>query len=425
MSGNRVPCRNERRTFTLGVNYWPRHKAMAWWKAFDHAEVETEFGEIAALGLSVVRIFLLWEDFQPAPDVVSETALADLGVVLDVAQALGLRVLPTFFTGHMSGVNWWPTWALLDDDTSAGGTAGAASDEAIIRVAGGSATHRHGRDPYTDPLMLAAARAQVEVVCGRYGAHPAVWAWDLANEPDLFAVPRTTAEGAAWNATLAAVVRAHSDRPVTLGAHLPSLVRYTGFRPDHLAPHNDFLSMHAYSVYYRPTPEADPLDPDVIPAAALATAALGGKSVLLGEFGYASARPGAHAETVLAGPPGHERAQYLANDDDGGRFYTAVLERLARAGALGAFAWVFSDYAPETWDRPPLNTHIHERFFGLTRADGSVKPSGEAMRAFAARAAAGEPPSGAITPPRLDPEEWYRDPAANFRALLTRYRGLL
>ena len=55
-------------TFTLAVNYWPRKKAMYWWKDFDRAEVEAEFGEIAALKLQVARIFLFWEDFQPAPD---------------------------------------------------------------------------------------------------------------------------------------------------------------------------------------------------------------------------------------------------------------------------------------------------------------------------------------------------------------------
>ena len=36
-------------TFTLGVNYWPRKKAMYWWKDFDRAEVEAEFGEIIIL----------------------------------------------------------------------------------------------------------------------------------------------------------------------------------------------------------------------------------------------------------------------------------------------------------------------------------------------------------------------------------------
>ena len=51
--------------FRVGVNYWPRRKAMAWWKDFDRAEVADELDVIADLGMSLVRIFLLWEDFQP------------------------------------------------------------------------------------------------------------------------------------------------------------------------------------------------------------------------------------------------------------------------------------------------------------------------------------------------------------------------
>ena len=54
--------------FTLGVNYWPRRKAMRFWADFDRAEVREEFSVIAELGLHVVRIFLLWDDWQPAPD---------------------------------------------------------------------------------------------------------------------------------------------------------------------------------------------------------------------------------------------------------------------------------------------------------------------------------------------------------------------
>ena len=55
--------------FLLGVNYWPRRKAMYWWPDFDEAEVREEFALIKELGLSLVRIFLLWDDFQPAPHV--------------------------------------------------------------------------------------------------------------------------------------------------------------------------------------------------------------------------------------------------------------------------------------------------------------------------------------------------------------------
>ena len=68
--------------FILGVNYWPRRKAMYWWSSFDAQEVRDEFGQIAALGLRIVRIFLLWDDFQPAPDVVPAERLRDHGLAV-------------------------------------------------------------------------------------------------------------------------------------------------------------------------------------------------------------------------------------------------------------------------------------------------------------------------------------------------------
>jgi endo-1,4-beta-mannosidase len=94
--------------FVLGVNYWPRRKAMAWWHDFDRAEVAEEFTLIADLGLRAVRIFLLWDDFQPEPGTVSVEAVRHLVEVADVAADLGLALDVTFFTGHMSGTNWAP-----------------------------------------------------------------------------------------------------------------------------------------------------------------------------------------------------------------------------------------------------------------------------------------------------------------------------
>ena len=85
--------------FTLGVNYWPRRKAMYWWSDFDANEVREEFSVIKEIGLDVVRFFLLWEDFQPEPDSVSQTALDNLVTVCDIAAENGLGVDLTFFTG--------------------------------------------------------------------------------------------------------------------------------------------------------------------------------------------------------------------------------------------------------------------------------------------------------------------------------------
>jgi hypothetical protein len=72
--------------FILGVNYWPRRKAMYWWANFDAGEVREEFAVIAELGMKVVRLFLLWEDWQPTPDTVNESALDNLVTGADIAE---------------------------------------------------------------------------------------------------------------------------------------------------------------------------------------------------------------------------------------------------------------------------------------------------------------------------------------------------
>jgi hypothetical protein len=61
--------------FVLGVNYWPRRSAMGWWSNFDAGEVDEDFALLADLGMDVVRVFLLWDDWQPTPDTVSPACL--------------------------------------------------------------------------------------------------------------------------------------------------------------------------------------------------------------------------------------------------------------------------------------------------------------------------------------------------------------
>jgi endo-1,4-beta-mannosidase len=88
---------------------------MYWWNNFDAGEVREEFSIIREIGLNVVRIFLLWDDFQPEPDSVSKEALDNLATVADIAAENNLGLNVTFFTGHMSGPNWSPRWLLGGD----------------------------------------------------------------------------------------------------------------------------------------------------------------------------------------------------------------------------------------------------------------------------------------------------------------------
>ena len=99
-------------SFIVGINYWPSRTAMFMWRHFDSASLAEDMTGIRELGFSCVRIFLLWEDFQPSIRQVSLSALDHLVEVAQAAYDCNLQILPTFFTGHMSGVNWLPPWML-------------------------------------------------------------------------------------------------------------------------------------------------------------------------------------------------------------------------------------------------------------------------------------------------------------------------
>jgi hypothetical protein len=52
-----------------------------------------------------------------------------------------------------------------------------------------------------------------------------------------------------------------------------------------------------------------------------------------------------------------------------------ALDGLRRSGCVGAILWCFSDYAQALHTVPPLDAAVHERTFGLWRADGTPKPA--------------------------------------------------
>jgi endo-1,4-beta-mannosidase len=62
----------------VGANYWPAEKGISWWREFEVPPLHRDFSLAAEYGLEVIRIFLLWEDFQPKINQVSVPALKDL-----------------------------------------------------------------------------------------------------------------------------------------------------------------------------------------------------------------------------------------------------------------------------------------------------------------------------------------------------------
>ena len=97
-----------------------------------------------------------------------------------------------------------------------------------------------------------------------------------------------------------------------------------------------------------------------------------------------------------------------------------VNANLVEAGALGSMLWCFADYVPELWDSPPCLEAHHERFFGLVRPDGSLKPHAAVIRRLAQTRPTVQVPTNSVILD-ISPDEYYQSPTAHARRLYERY----
>jgi endo-1,4-beta-mannosidase len=380
---------------------------MGWWSSFDPTEVAADFARIAGSGLDSVRIFLTWEAFQPTPTQVDRELLDRLACVADLAGEQGLAIVPTLFTGHMSGVNWIPGWAL----------GGSEGDRRFRVISGGRVATAGLRNWYADQAVGDAQALLAAEAAGALAGHEAVWAWDLGNENSNCVIPPNRASARAWLARLTSAIRGADETAlVTVGLHMEDLEEDRLLGPGEASAACDFLCMHGYPIYAK---WADgPTDELLVPFLARVTQWLGhGRGVLFSEFGlptYRGADAGAPPAPLPDGPT-------LLEEEAAAAYTATVLEGLRRAGCLGAMLWCYSDYDAALRESPPFDLAPHERTFGLWRADGSPKPSVAAVTAFAgAERCAAAPADPWID---LDQDEFLRDPATQLPRLYREYRS--
>lgn len=401
--------------FVTGVNYWPRTKAMYWWSRFDPVEVEDDFDMISWLGMDVVRIFLLWEDWQPEPDVVPADRMADLGRVLDIAASRGLGLDVTFFTGHMSGPSWVPGWLLAPVSTP------MPSRQVKQVVSGKQVVDASYRNMFHDEVALHAERLLLRTVVGEYADHDGVWMWNLGNEPDLFAEPETDTAGQAWVSDMTNLIHTlDPTHPVTTGLHAASLLENNGLRVDQVFDVSDVAVMHGYPMY---VPWArNELDPDFVPFLCALVSALSGKPCLAEEWGGCTSPETTGSTTWRWNSYGRPRSQLMAGEEAFAAYVSSTLPRLVEVGATGAFLWSYADYAPELWDHPPCEDTgaRHERHFGLVRPDGTLKPHAHVVREFMATRPVVRPAQRRVAL-EMTPDDYYRSPSSNAMTLYERF----
>jgi hypothetical protein len=255
----------------------------------------------------------------------------------------------------------------------------------------------------------------IREVASALQGHPAIWGWDLGNEPSNVVCPPSKDMARAWlEEMVTELKRRDEDLPVTLGLHQGDLEEDRVLGPKEAGVFCDVLSMHAYPCYAE---WADgPLDERVPLFLALLTWWLGGKEVLLGEFGVPT-EPGEGALSL------EDREKLgdvdMISEGDAGEYYRNVFELLIAHGFPGAFAWYFSDYEPALWDVFPLDDLVHERYFGLFRFNGSAKEATKLIPMLDRRRGKREPRSDWID---IKPDEYYGRPGEHLERLYRRFK---
>lgn len=396
--------------FRLGVNYLPPGAGMAWLKPYDPALTRRHFRRAAGAGFDSVRVFLPWEDAQPAAGTVDRTALGHLADVADAAAEAGVELIVTLFTGHMSGVNWIPFWATCRQSSPLRGASGPGARDRRFRVVSGGRVQPDEsglRNWYTDPEVTAAQEHLAAAAARALAGHPAVWVWDLGNENSNCTVPPDRLAGEAWLERMAGAIRAADPgRPVTIGTHMEDLEEDRGIGPAEAARHCDFVCMHGYPIYAGWA--EGPTDDCLLPFLAQVTRWLsGGADVLFEEFGLPTA-----PDTLAPESP-------LVSEASAAAYTGRSLDSLREAGCTGALLWCFSDYEEALYGLPPLDLATHERSFGVWRADGSPKPAlDEITRRVGAEVLS--PPAASWLD--IDPEEFRASPREQLIRLYRHFR---
>jgi hypothetical protein len=327
--------RADRSFLPVGAHYVPVEGPDWPWRvgpeSFDRA-----FAQMAAHGMDAVRIDLLWAAIEPEPGRYDEAHLEQLDRVLEAARRHGVLLHPTLFIGGEVGAAFWDVpW-------------------------------RGGRHAHRDPELRELQRAHAAMLARRWRGDPAIVAWDLTDEPPFWIFPDTTDDDArAWTDVLADAIRAEDpEHLITIGTSEED-TGWGAFRADVVADRLDFACVHPYPIYH------EELFPDALLSTRMtlagafetALAAGAGKPVMVHEYGASNAQ--FEPEAIAA----YDRLLAWAS--------------LGR-GAIGFFAWCWTDAELPAFSRVPYVRAPHETQFGVTDRTGELRPRGHVLAELAA-----------------------------------------
>ena len=197
--------------FVLGCNYWASNAGADMWRDFDEGVIREDLTALSSHGVTHMRVFPNWRDFQPVMPLyrgrgeldryclegerdpenqyyLDEVMLDRFDRFLDICDKYGIRVIVGLITGWMSGRLYVPS-AL------------------------------YGKNVITDPVSLYFEQIFIRGFVSRFKSRDAILAWDLGNECNCMG-DATRAQAVNWTATVANAIRAEDpSRKVVSGMH--------------------------------------------------------------------------------------------------------------------------------------------------------------------------------------------------------------
>ena len=348
--------------FSIGVNYWASHAGTRMWSDFSLEEVEADFAAMHNSGINTLRIFPLWEDFQPVK-IIAEcgnffrelgfadgsalpaTGLKSYGLdpemmarfraVADLALKYELKLVVGLLTGWMSGAMFVPP--------------------AIA-----------GKNLIEDFQAIRLANMFLEGFVNEMKDHPAIVAWEPGNECNCLSY---SSADCAWNwlnMVCSTIRLADPTRPVYSGMHGGRTDRKHSYDLITQGKLCDALTTHPYPAF---TAHCGRSALNTTPAIYHGTA-----ETLY--YRGVSGKPAFIEEIGAFGP------HYLSEERTDAYLYTTLYSALVHD--LGSVLWWCGFSFDRCADNQPYRWGAMERELGALKSDRSADGAGKAMKRFAA-----------------------------------------
>ena len=334
--------------FILGCNYWASNAGADMWRDFDEKTVRGDLKVLSSYGVTHMRVFPNWRDFQPVmplyagegklegyclegerepenPYFLDEIMIDRFDSFLNACDSYGIKVIVGLITGWMSGRLYVPS-AL------------------------------YGRNVITDPVALYFEQLFIKGFVSRFKSRDTVYAWDLGNECNCMG-KADRVQAVNWTATVANAIRAEDPtRAIVSGMHSLRVDRDFAWQIKDQAMWNDILTTHPYPFWCSYTRNDDTLSLRTMMHATAQNkyySDCGNKPCLAEEIG-------------TMGP-------MIASDDAAAHFLRVNLFSLWANRSVGVMWWCAHEQTMLT--AFPYSTNMIEKELGLLRADRSPKPA--------------------------------------------------